>query len=224
LRSRAVAALLAGCAAAAAATAVVGAADERSLAFTTNVRPMQPVVTAQPGEEACQVGVEAVADFDTLELLPGTGRAAGPPLVATVRTLPELRVLATGRLPAGARDNRSARLRLDRAVERDGLIEVCLRNAGRREVAFYGGPTIESQGHSAAGGRLGTGDMRIVFLRGEPRSALAQVPDMFERATRFRPDVVGEWTFWVLLVLVAGGIPALLAAALRWSGGSNGPA
>jgi hypothetical protein len=70
--------------------------------------------------------------------------------------------------------------------------------------------------------------MRIVFRRSEPRSALAQVPDMFERATRFRPDVVGEWTFWALLVLVAGGIPLLLALALRAAcregGGSDGPA
>jgi hypothetical protein len=57
--------------------------------------------------------------------------------------------------------------------------------------------------------------MRLVFKRSEPRSALAQVPDMFERATLFRPDVIGAWTFWLLLVAVAAGIPALLAFALR---------
>jgi hypothetical protein len=41
------------------------------------------------------------------------------------------------------------------------------------------------------------------------------VPEMFEHASRFRPEWVGAWTFWGLLGLVAAGLPALLAAAYR---------
>jgi hypothetical protein len=206
---------LLACVAGCLALALVGAFDERRLAFTANVRPVMVVAVAPPGAEACQRGLEAVEEFDMVEARVATGELAGPPLRATVRDLDDSRVLATGAVPAGTRDNRDVAMRLDRKVPSGGLIEVCLRNLGRRGVGFYGGPTDESQGHSAVGRRLGGGDMRVVFLRSEPRSALAQVPDMFERATRFRPDVVGEWTFWLLLVAVAGGIPALLAVALR---------
>ncbi len=95
------------------------------------------------------------------------------------------------------------------------MMDVCFRNAGTRPVRFYGGPSFESPGHAYVGERVAFGDLALVFRRSEPRSALAQVPDIFERATRFRPGVVGAWTFWVLLVAVAGGIPALLALGLR---------
>ena len=210
-----VAALLAACAVGALAVALVGATDDRELAFTTNVRVVETVILAAPGTEACQTGLEAAAEFDSLEFTLGAGHLPGPPLRVTVREFRTARELATGRLPAGARDNTPVVVRLDRPVAEGSAIDVCARNDGDRDVSFYGGPTAESPGQSNVDGHPGRGDMRIVFLRSEPRSALAQLPDMFDRATRFRPDVVGEWTFWLLLVAVAAGIPALLALALR---------
>ena len=215
-----VVALVAVAVAAAAAVAVVGATDERELAFTTNVRAVRTVVDVVPGSQACQTGLESAAEFDVVELLPGTGELPGPPLLVTAREAFTYRELATGRLPAGARDNQGVRVRLERPVPEGELFDLCVRNDGDRPVAFYGGPTRESPGHSVVGEpsaevHPGKGDMKIVFLRSEPRSALAQLPDMFDRATRFRPDIVGEWTFWLLLVAVAAGIPALLAFALR---------
>lgn len=212
---RSAVALLAACAAAAAALAVVGARDERPIAFTTNVRPKQVVIEVYPGEQACQGSIQAGAGFDTVEFLLGTGHRPGPPLGVTVRDTLSKRVISAGNLPAGALDNQGATVRLDRTVAKGTEFDVCALNEGRHDVAFYGGPTDEAAGHSFIGRRPGAGDMRILFRRSEPRSALAQVPDMFERATRFRPEPVGAWTFWLLLVGVAGGIPLLLALALR---------
>lgn len=207
--------LLAACAVAAACLAVAGARDERPVAFTTNVRPEHVVIAVYPGEQACQGSIQAGAEFDAVEFLLGTGHRPGPPLAVTVRETYGHRVISAGRLPAGARDNRGATVRLDRPVAEGTEFDVCALNEGDHDVAFYGGPTNEAAGHSFLGTRPGTGDMRIVFRRTEPRSALAQVPDMFDRATRFRPEPVGAWTFWALLVGVAGGIPLLLALALR---------
>jgi hypothetical protein len=214
LRSAA-AVLLAVCLVGAGALAIVGATDERELAFTTNVRVVESVVLAGPGIEGCQLGLDSAAEFDVLEFVLGTGELPGPPVRVTVREAFTFRELASGRLAAGARDNRPARVSLDRAVREGEQFDVCVRNEGDNEIGFYGGPTGESPGHPVVANQAGRGDMRIVFLRSEPRSALAQVPDMFDRATRFRPDVVGEWTFWLLLAGVAGGIPALLALGLR---------
>ena len=211
----AAAVLLAACLLGAVAVAIVGATDKRELAFTMNVRVVEVVILAVPGSETCQHELDAAAEFDAVEFVLGTGELPGPPLRVSVRERPSRRELATGRLPAGARDSQPVAVRLDRAVADGTPFDLCVRNEGDREVSFYGAPTWESPGHSSVDGHPGRGDMRIVFLRSEPRSALSLVPDMFDRATRFRPDVVGEWTFWLLLVGVAAGIPALLALALR---------
>jgi hypothetical protein len=215
LRSRAPLLLLGLCAAGAVALVLAAGADERRLAFALNVRPERPVAVAAPGQEACQRGIESSAPFQSVGLLLGTYARPGPPLDVTARRTGARTVLASGRLPAGAADNRGASVRLDREVPEGGFVDVCARNAGERRVAFYGGPTIESPGHAFVDGRPATGDMQIVFHRGEPATALSLVPDMFERAALFRPPGVGAWTFWVLLAGVAVAVPLLLAWALR---------
>ena len=212
---RAIALLLGVCALGLAALALVAARDERELAFTHNVRPTHAVAEVAPGGEACQRGVEAGAAFTEVEPLLGTHLRPGPPLAVAVREHGTARVLARGRLPAGARDNQLTRIRVSPEVEGGRLIDVCFGNRGSYEVVFFGGPTEEAPGHASVGPQPGTGDMRLVYFRSEPRSALSLVPDMFRRSALFRPEPVGAWTFWVLLVLVALGVPLLLAAAVR---------
>jgi len=83
-------------------------------------------------------------------------------------------------------------------------------------VALYGGPPWQSPSTAAVqGGHALDGDVRLLFHRSEPRSALALLPDIIERATIFRPEAVGEWLLWLVLGGVLVGIPGLLALALR---------
>ena len=56
--------------------------------------------------------------------------------------------------------------------------------------------------------------MTVVFLTDERHSMLAQLPDVFERASVFRPGWVGPWVFWLLMALTLIGVPLLLARAL----------
>jgi hypothetical protein len=224
LRSRAAALLLGVCALGAGALALVAAGDERTLAFTTNVRVAKIAAVITPGQQACQRGVGPAASFDTLELFLGTGTLPGPPLRAEVRELRGGRPLGQGRIPPGARDNSAVRVRLDRTVRAGPALEVCFRNEGTRNVGLYGGPDREVAGTAVVGDRPGGGDIRIGFLRSEPRSALSLVPRMFERASLLRPDPVGAWTFWLLLAVVAAGVPLLLAAALRSAEDEQDPA
>jgi len=58
-------------------------------------------------------------------------------------------------------------------------------------------------------------DVALELVRAPERSLLSEVPDMFERASLFRPGWMGAWTFWLLLAAVAIGVPSLLARALR---------
>jgi hypothetical protein len=211
------AALLAVCAAAAVALVLVAAADRRQTAFAFVPRSVFVVGEASPGDQLCQRGLQAPARFDAIDLRLGTGGRPGPPLDVTVRGEGG-RTLATGTVAPGARDNAQAQARIVPAVPAGTRFDICFRNDGRREVGFYGGSWYLSPGRAYAGRRRLEGNVRIVFLRDEPRSALSLVPDMFRRAALFRPDPVGAWTFWLLLVLVVAGIPALLALALRAAG------
>lgn len=207
--------LLAACAVALAVLAVVAARDERDLAFSTNARAERVLAVATAEREVCQRNLEAAGDFDTVELLIGTYGRPGPPLRVEVRDGRD-EPLAAGTLPAGAPDNRAARVRVEPEVRRGPRVDVCVRTAERR-VALYGGPESDLATTATAGPRQVGGDLRMSFRRSEPESVLALVPDMLRRAALFRPEAVGAWAFWVLLVALGVGVPALLAAALRGS-------
>ena len=197
-----------------AALVLVAATDERRLAFTLEVSPVAVAAEARPGEEACQRGIEAEAEFDEVDLLLGTFARPGPPLTVTVRRSGSAAVLASGVLPAGAKDNRRAGARLDRRVPEGTHVDVCARNDGSHRVAYYGGSIFQAPSSGFVGSRP-AGDIFLVFRRDEPRSVLSLVPEMPRRAAILRPEPLGAWTFWALLAAVPLGLSVLLGLALR---------
>jgi hypothetical protein len=93
-------------------------------------------------------------------------------------------------------------------------VDVCVASPAGR-AALYGGPAYDAPGSQAfAGSHAARADVRMIFYRSDPPSALGLVPRVFERAALFRPDPVGAWTFWALLAAVGLGVPALLGLAL----------
>lgn len=214
MRRAALFALGAGVVLAVVAVIVVGAVDDRRFAFSLEVRPALVVAVAQPGEEVCQRDVEVEAEFDVVELLLGTYARPGPPLAVTVRRTGSSALLARGALPAGARDNQSARARLDRPVPDGARVDVCARNGGSHRVAYYGGSIFDAPSSGFVGAEP-AGDLVLRFHRTEPRSVLSIVPEMPGRAAVLRPDPLGPWAFWALLATVVLGLPLLLGLALR---------
>jgi hypothetical protein len=97
--------------------------------------------------------------------------------------------------------------------------EICLRTAGKLFVGGMGQssefdptPTIDGK---AAPARI------AVWYRppaGEKRSVAAALPDIFDRASRFRPGIVGPWTYALILFLV---LPGLIYAGLRVLAGAE---
>jgi hypothetical protein len=65
-------------------------------------------------------------------------------------------------------------------------------------------------GASRSPGRAAT----MVFLRPRSISLLSALPTVFHRAALFRPDWVGAWTFWLLLLAVVAAFP--LTAIAIW--------
>lgn len=189
--------------------------DERDLAFTLGVAPSTLAAELSPGTEACQRPVVVGETFTGVRFQIGTYERSGSALAVTVRPAGEPGIVARGTLQGGYPDVSEQTVRLDRAVDKGQRIAVCARNVGDRRIAIYGGPELAKRNSSVVIDRQPVAtDMTLVFTR-ESRSALAQVPDVFERASAFRPVWVGPWTFWALAGLLLIAVPALLAVALR---------
>jgi len=181
------------------------ALDDRERAFTVGLPAVRIAAELQPGERVCRKDVDVPADFSRVRLITASFRRPGPALMVTAGA-------ARGTVAGGYPDNSTVEARLDRVAQGE-RIDVCVSNDGDHRVALFGSPQDTPPyelGNSNLGPALG-----LEFLRDEPRSMAALVPDAFERASRFRPAWVGPWTFWTLLGLVAVGLPALLAAAYR---------
>lgn len=211
--------LLGLCLAAVLALVVVAGARETRLAFTLGVTPSVALRAIEPGQTGCQgpIDVPAGGAFDAVEIPLGTYRRPGPALAVTVRGEPGGEVLARGRLARGYPDVADGlqRIALDREVPAGGAITVCLRNAGAARVAPYGNLDISVAFSTyTVDGEPTSSDVAIRFQQ-PAQSLLSRFGQVADRAALFRPGWVGPWTYWLLAALVALGIPALLAVALR---------
>lgn len=188
--------------------AVQAAADSRETAFAVGAPPGLVAANLARGDEACQAGVGVPRAFRAVRFQVGTFARPGPPLRLRVNGA------ARGRLPGGYPDGFEARV--DVGIVRPGRrAEICFENVGSRRVALYGVPSPSMRdNYLLVRGRKVKRDLTLVFLTGEPRSALSLVPEIFRRASLFGAAWVGPWTFWLLLAAVVVVLPALLAAAV----------
>lgn len=197
------------------AIAFAASRDQRDLAFPLGVVPGMVAAELPPDAEACQRPVPVGADFTGIRMQVGTYGRRGGPLAVVVSRIAGGRMLARGRLGGGYRDQSQPTVELDRTVERGERVAVCIRNAGDRRVALYGGPELAKRDSAVAvDGREQPTDLTLTFTTAS-RSALSQLPAIFDRASLFRPAWVAPWTFWLLGGLLLLAVPALLGAALR---------
>ena len=188
--------------------------DKRDLAFTLGVNPAQVAGPLNPGQEVCQAPIDVPDEFSKVQMKVGTLGRPGQPLAVTVREFPGGATLARGTLPGGYADNQNQTVALQ-SVSGGRRVSVCVRDAGRRPVALYGGAGAAARTSAARIGarNLGT-DLTLVFKRDEDSSVLSLLPEMFERASLFHPGWAGPWLFWTLLAAMVLGVPFLLWRAL----------
>jgi hypothetical protein len=202
---RALAALVAVAALGVFAVLVAGLLDDRERAFTVGLPPVRIAAELQPGERVCRTDIDVPAEFARVRLFAASFGRPGPRLGVTAGD-------SSGTVAAGYPDNSAVEASMD-AVPEGELIDLCVTNEGDSRVALRGSPPDTpppSLGDPNLEAQIG-----VAFLRDEPSSMATLVPAAFERASRFRPAWVGPWTFWILLVLVAAGVPVLLVAAYR---------
>jgi hypothetical protein len=202
---------------------VVALTDKRDEAFTLGVRPAGVAAELRPGNRACEERIEVPEDFSSIELQIGTYRRPGAPLEVSVRERsaagPEL---GRGSLQGGYPDVSRARIGVGQ-IDAGHQIAVCVQNGGERKVALYGNSGVAAPFSTLrVRGRTVDNDLTLVFHRSEKRSLIAELPDMFSRASLFEAGWVGAWTFWLLGLAVVGLVPLVLALALRRLGRDGG--
>jgi hypothetical protein len=216
MRSSGLAALVATVVCGLIALALVAERDDRALAFTTGVVPSIPAAELRSGETVCQSPISVPQGFDRVSVQAGAPGSLGQPLEVSVRSA-EGRRLGRGRVPGGY-FGPSEQATTVGEIAAGQKISVCMRNAGARKVALYGNAGSAALPSAAVQkGRALDTDITLVFLDREPQSMLSLVPEVFERASLFRPGWVGPWLFWALSAAALLGVPLLLARALTHS-------
>jgi hypothetical protein len=131
------------------------------------------------------------------------------------------RILARGRLAAGYDPAKAQTIQLSPSVKANRFVNFCFRNAGPGEMVLFGDkelgavhPTISTSVASLDGHPLLDSDIALVFPRRSSKSLLQLVPQIFKRASVFRPGYVGPWLYWLLAALVLVAVPLLLARAV----------
>ena len=217
MRSTGLAALLATVVCGLIALALVAERDDRQLAFTTGVVPSIPAAELRSGETVCQSPISVPEGFDRVSLQAGAPGSLGQPLTVSVLSAEGGRRLGRGRVPGGY-FGPSEQPTTVGDIAAGQKISVCVRNAGARKVALYGNAGSAALPSAAVQrGRALDTDITLVFLTRERRSMLSLVPEVFERASLFRPGWVGPWLFWALSAAALLGVPLLLARALTHS-------
>lgn len=199
---------------AALALAIVAASDERELAYGRGVPAEDPVLDIPPGLEACQGPVVAPDSFDALEVFVDP---RGFPLVAldtSIRNAETRQLLSHGVLFPDRLAPSRQRIDLEVPVEGGDPVDICFINQEEQPALLRGqDQDPDPVGTLRLADQVVPADLYLAYLE-DDRSALDRVPQMFERASLWRPGWLGEWTYWLLLAGVALLVPLLLAWTL----------
>jgi hypothetical protein len=205
---------------AAIAIAGLGLAWGSSLAYSIGVRPAIIAATLKPGDRACQAPIRppSATTFDRVGVVLVTFEQPGPELAVDVLDDETGRRLGSGRLPAGYADLDPADIHEQVAqvgrIDSEAPLRVCVANRGARRVAVVGQAGIASPITEARlNGQVLDTDL-TVNLRSDRRSFFALLPDIAERAARFRAGWVTPPVYLGLAVLLVVGAPLVLARSL----------
>jgi hypothetical protein len=209
------------------AVAAVGATQGSGLVYSPGVNPVTPMVDLQPGQRACQGPLQPPdgASFDRVAVTLGTFGRPGPPVRVEVMEGTDRRI-ADGRLAGGYPD-------VDRApeqvievgqVQTQAPLFVCFVNEGTRPVALFGQIGVASPATSGTVDGAPVDADFALELRSEERSLLALLPDMAERASRFRAGWVSAGLLLALWLAVLIAAPLLLARGLGRAAEADGDA
>jgi hypothetical protein len=202
------------------AATTVAFTQQSSLEYSLGVKPALEAVRLEKGAEACQSPVRPPRDvtFDRVGFLLTTPNPPGPPNRVAVCEAGTERELGSGRLPGGYGDWDPLDPRehvVDVGLIRtDAPLELCLENTGSKPIGVIGQAGVASPPTAATinGSAL---DTDITFnLRSGESSLASLLPQIAERASRFRAGWVSPIVYLLLAIGILVVAPLLLARGL----------
>jgi hypothetical protein len=208
------------------ALAAVGLAQGSSLVHSVGVNPAIVAAELRNRDRACQAPIRAPrgAGFDRVGFMVATYSKPGPQMRVTVIDDDTERELGAGTLPGGYPDlgvEKEHVVPVGR-IATDAPLRVCLANEGSSRVAVIGQDQVASPPTAATlnGEPIAT-DLTVNLRSGE-RSLIALLPDMLERASRFRAGWIAPPVYFALGVLILVGAPLLLARGVARAAAADG--
>ncbi|WP_157591796.1 hypothetical protein [Solirubrobacter soli] len=189
--------------------------DHDLVASTPSPRPLFNVTPlALPANQPlCISRVTIPPDARQVRFTAITGGAPGPELAVTLAA-PGYSARAT--VPAGYADATTVAPRITPPPDAR-LGTVCIARRGNTPVSLTA--TAETRTQSRPEGRIDgapvDADAYLAFYEGATGTPLAHLGDIVDRASAFRPGIVGPWLLWPLLALAVLGVPAGVVWALR---------
>ena len=205
---------------------------------TLGVGPVYPVAPLHPhGGMACEQAISLAEPLTNVRFNVGTFGLPGPRLDVTVRPWGRSGApLGSGHVARGWEDIGTAQVVPIGHIPAGDYVEVCIRNRGYVWAYVYGdlgigslpNPTVgprptATPAYATVDGQRLNGDLSMSFVSKKERSLLSRVPDVFRRASLFRPGFVGPWVYWLLFAGVLLGAPLLIGLALRRSVAEDPP-
>ena len=201
-----------------AALAAVGLTRSSDLVYSTGVLPGAPAAQLTSGNRACQgpYYLPSGESFDRVAFSLSTEGRRGAPIRVVVSDADSGRELATGRLPGGYPDFAQAPRHVVEvgSVESNDPLEICLVHERGARVAVLGQPGFASPHTRATVDGKPIDNALALTLRTSDRSLLALLPDMAERAARFRAGWITPAVYAILALLLLAGAPVLLARGI----------
>jgi len=198
----------------------VALSRQSSLVYSLSVTPSLQAAGLSDGTRACQGPVRAPSGkaFDRVGFVVTPMPGPRLPIRVEVREADGGRVIASGQLNGSYRALANGRPREQVVdvgrVETDAPLELCLIGDGDGGAAVLGQAGVASPTTSATlDGKPLASDLTFNLRTGD-KSLAAWLPDIAERAAKFRAGWVTPAVYWVLALLILVGAPVLLARGL----------
>jgi hypothetical protein len=196
-----------------------GLRDRTSLAYTLGVFPATPASSVERGDRLCQAPIRAPRglEFERVGLYVETNGRPGPRLRVEVRDNETRRLLGAGRLAAGYPDFTREREHLVDVghIQFDAPMRICVVGETQRPVGIVGQVDIGSSVTTSTlnGKQIGM-DLSLNLHEEDARSLLAWMPEIADRAARFRAGWVTPLVYLLLTVAIVVVAPVLLARGI----------
>ena len=173
----------------------------RRISVTDHINPVGFVAAVGGGQELCQAAMLLPSDTQAMEVLIGTYGRPVPAL--RMRFLVNGRQIASGRLPAGAKQG-DVLLPISHPHGASAAGTLCVHIAGSSKTVLGGDVFAPGSLSEEINGKPQAGRIAVTFLRGPNESWWHLLPMLSRRFGLGKSPIFGDWTLPIAALALLG--------------------